>query len=63
MSAIVLQGMKRTTLVTQGYSAHAIVAGPRTLVHLVLSAVRIDGRAGTQIEAAHVRCRLNLGRP
>ena len=63
MNGIVLQGLKRPTLVTQGYSAHAIVAGPRTLVHLALAAVRIDGRAGTQIEAAHERCRLNLGRP
>ncbi len=63
MSAIVLQGMRRPTLVTQGYSAHAIVAGPRTVLGTALSAVRIEGRAGTQIEAAQERCRLALGRP
>ena len=64
MNAIVLQGMSRPTLVTQGYLAHAIVVdGRRTLVHLAQAAVKIDGRAGTQIEAAHERCRLNLGRP
>ncbi len=55
--------MRRPTLVTQGYSAHAIVAGPRTVLGTALSAVRIEGRAGTQIEAAQERCRLALGRP
>jgi hypothetical protein len=63
MNGIVLQGMRRPTLVTQGYSAHAFGGGKPTIVEIVLAAVRIDGRGGTKIEAAHERCRLALGRP
>jgi hypothetical protein len=63
MSGLVLQGLRRPTLVTQGYSAYAFGTGRRTVVRVALGAMVIDGRAGTQIQAAEARCRLALGRP
>lgn len=65
MNGIVLQGLKRPLLVTQGYAPPAgpSVALPVATIDMALAGSKIAARAGTQIEAALERCRLALGRP